>query len=347
MSTADLVTVAAVVIVPALFLWAIYLYRSGRPGKPAIILGIPQALRPGQPDETLEGPRLERIQIWGLLSVLALAIFIPAYWLGEFKRQSHFESRFSQESLDRGQLIFSIAPPLPQGSDPQAFKKVERAISLGMGCASCHGAAPGPTVAPQDVAGGGLVPGGFTPPGEKKKVQYAAPPLQNVFTRWDDEVVQFTIERGRPGTPMPAWGVDYGGPMTEQMIADVMTFLHSLPGNQKPPEGVPARCDNPTAAMKSCGGVIFQARCAVCHGADGQGKEATGTQTDPWHQGLALWKGDVRHLSRQQHFQTIFNGRRFAFMPAFAESPSQGIPAPPYPLKNKQIKAVMAYERSL
>jgi mono/diheme cytochrome c family protein len=338
----EVLVIAAVVLVPAILLWAIFLYRSGRPTKPAVLLGIPHALRPGQPDEKLEGPRLERIQVWGLLSVVVLAVFIPAYWLGEFRRQEHFVDRFSEESIERGQLIFAVPPPLPEGSDPQAFRAVEREISLGMGCANCHGAPQPEGEAPTDLtAGGGQFK--FTPPNSTKRVNYIAPPLNNVFTRWDEEVIRFTIERGRPGTDMPAWGVDYGGPMTQQMIDDVINWLKTLPGNNAPPEGVSDACSNPSKSQyMSCGKEIFDARCAVCHGPKGEGKES-----DPWHQGMALWKGDVRHLSRQQHFITIMNGRRFAFMPQFGETPTQGIPAPPYPLSTKQIRAVMTYERSL
>ena len=338
----EILIIAAVIVVPSVVLWAVYLYRSGRPTKPAVLLGIPHALRPGQPDEKLEGPRLERIQVWGLLSVVALAIFIPAYWLGEFQRQAHFEERFGEESVERGQLIFAVPPELPEDSDPLAFRAVEREISLGMGCANCHGPAqPLGEEATETTAGGGQFR--FTPPGQTKRVQYKAPPLNDVFTRWDEEVVRFTIERGRPGTDMPAWGVDYGGPMTQQMIDDVITWLQTLPGNNSPPEGVSDACRRPSRGQyMSCGREIFEARCAVCHGPEGQGKES-----DPWYQGMALWKGDVRHLNRQQHFQTILNGRRFAFMPQFGETPSQGIPAPPYPLTTRQIDAVIAYERSL
>jgi mono/diheme cytochrome c family protein len=342
----EVLLVVAVVLVPAAILWGVYLVRSGRPGKPAVLLGIPRALRPGQPDEALEGPRLERIMVWWVLAILGLAVFIPAYWLGEFERQSHFEERFSEESVERGRLIFAVPPPLPEDADPVRFRAVEREISLGMGCAQCHGA-PQAEIdgelqpVTEDTAAGGQFE--FTPPGVTKRVLYRAPPLNNVFTRWDEEVVRFTIERGRPGTDMPAWGVEYGGPMTEQMIDDVMAWLKTLPGNQQPPGGISDDCANPDKSQyRSCGQEIFAARCAVCHGPEGQGKES-----EPWYQGMALWKGDVRHLNRQQHFTTILNGRRFAFMPAFGESPSQGIPAPPYPLTNKQINAVMAYERTL
>jgi cytochrome c5 len=339
----NVILIAAVVLVPAVLLWAIYLVRSGTPRKPGVVLGIPQALRPGSPDEVLEGPRLERIMLWGLLATLAVALFVPAYWLGEVQRQNHFVERFEEEAVERGRIIFAVPPEIPEEADPVAFRRVEREISLGMGCAGCHGAPQEPDVPLEDVAGGGTAQGGFTPPGSTGKVEYIAPPLNNVFTRWDEEVVRFTIERGRPGTPMPAWGVEFGGPMTPQMVSDVITWLKTLPGNNQPPEGVSEACRRPSKGeLRSCGEEIFTARCAVCHGPDAHGKEA-----EPWFQGMALWKGDVRHLTRQQHYATILNGRRFAFMPAFGQSPSQGVPAPPYPLTDAQIKAVIAYERSL
>jgi mono/diheme cytochrome c family protein len=173
----------------------------------------------------------------------------------------------------------------------------------------------------------------FVPPGETEPVSYQAPPLNNVFQRWDEEVIRFTIERGRPGTPMPAWGVQYGGSMTTQMVDDVITWLKTLEGNQNGP---------PELAKDATGQEIFEARCALCHGDNASGKEDV-----LWHQGMALWKGDVKHLTEQQHLATIRNGRRFAFMPPFAEAPSQGVPVPTYPLTDEQIEAVMAYERTL
>jgi mono/diheme cytochrome c family protein len=329
----DVIVIALVLIVPALLLWALFLMRSGRPKSPARILGIPQAMRPGSSDEILEGRRLQRIQVAGLVATVAIALFIPMYWLPEADRQESFQERFDEESIERGRLIFQAPPPLEEDADPQQFREEERAIALGQACINCHGA---------DGAGG-EVPNGFTDPATGKTVRYIAPPLNNVFTRWDEEVVRFTIERGRPGTPMPAWGVLYGGSMTSQMIDDVITWLRSLEGNQQGPEALPEGCDDPseTDAMR-CGQAIFETRCAVCHGPEGQGKE-----DEPYYQGMALWKGDVRTLPRSLHETTVVNGRRFAFMPGFGEAPSQGLPIPPYPLTQSQIEAVVEYERSL
>jgi mono/diheme cytochrome c family protein len=351
-TTSQILTLLLVVIVPAALLWAIFIARTGRPGAPRRPrIGIPHALRPGQPDEVLEGPRLERLLTWGLLASLASAIFIPVYWLPEAQRQEAFQERFDEEAIHRGSLIFQPAPQLDPDVSAAEFKEEEAKISLGQGCANCHGG----------DASGGLANPAYTDPLTGRVVAYRAPPLNNVFQRWDDEVVRFTIERGRPGTPMPAWGVEYGGSMTQQMISDVMAWLKSLPENQEPPPPISDSCETPEESQyMTCGQEIFEARCAVCHGEQGQGKEAEGTDgsldfnnsgddevSDPWFQGMALWKGDVGHLDESQHVATVRNGRRFAYMPAWSQAPATGIPPPLYPLTDEQILAVVTYERSL
>jgi mono/diheme cytochrome c family protein len=323
-SSNEALTIALVILVPAALLWTIFLVRTGRPGKPVRpATGIPQAMRPGQPDEVLEGPRLMRIQVWGLVSTVAIAIFIPAYWLPEAEKQTAYADKFIEQSLHRGELIYAKAPELPEDQDPLEYKEMEKSIALGMGCAECHG--------PEGE--GGIRP--FTDPVTKDEVDYQVPPLNNVFQRWDEEVIRFTIERGRPGTDMPAWGVEYGGPMTEQMVTDVIAWLRSLPGNQ--PGAAESLPEDATGAE------IFAARCAVCHGPEGQGKDEEGV----YYPGESLWQGRARGMDRGWHYTTIVNGRRFAFMPQWGETPAAGIPAPPNPLTEEQIRAVMRYERNL
>ena len=326
MESSDVLLVAVIVLVPAALMWAIFIARTGRPGKPPRRhLGIPMALRPAESDEKLEGPRLERILVWGVISTFSLAIFIPAYWLPERDRHAHFEERFAEESIHRGGFIYQTPPELEEDIEAVEFKALEEEIALGQNCAFCHGG----------NAQGGPVPNGFVNPVDGETVQYNAPPLDNVFQRWDEEVIRFTIERGRPGTPMPAWGVAYGGPMTEQAVSDVINYLKAeFPANSEPPAEL---------SESATGQEIFEARCAVCHGPEGQGKE----DDSLWYQGMALWDGDVTHLDEDLHFTTIVNGRRFAFMPAFGEAPAQGIPVPLYPLTEDQIRAVIEYERSL
>jgi mono/diheme cytochrome c family protein len=363
--TGDLLLIAALVLVGGALLWGVFLRRTGRSRRsPASMLGIPAALRPGQPDEVLEGSRLERLLAAGFVATLAAALFIPLYWLPEKQRQESFTERFSHQSVERGELIFKVAPRLEEDADPLEFKELEHAVALGMGCANCHGGvARDPEtdeLIPEDTAGGGFA----SPPGRDpvtgKIVAWVAPPLNTVFQRWDEEVVRFTIERGRPGTPMPTWGQEYGGPMTTQMVDDVMAFLKEVQVTERPDSGSIPGENYELEGTEVDGQEIFEARCAVCHGPQGEGKENTRpvdipVGNDPeefprgpiYYPGLALWNGDVGHLSPNIHHYTIRNGRRFAFMPPFAEAPSQGIPVPPHPLTDEQIEAVMEYERTL
>lgn len=339
MDTGQVFLIAAVVLGPAAILWGLFWMRQNRGRKPAALLGIPPAMRPGAPDEKLEGPRLERVQIGGVLSLLVLVPFIVFYWLPERQRQEAFVERFEHGSVERGELIYKSPPDLEEDASAIEFKEEEKALSLGQGCINCHG--------PEGA--GGLANPAYRDPATGYPVAWVAPPLNNVFTRWDDEIVRFTIERGRPGTPMPTWGVEFGGSMTEMMIDDVMAYLHSI---QVPLEEVSENCEDPSSEDRlSCGQEIFEVRCAVCHGPNGEGREGRGTREQPWNPGMALWKGDVRHLpmfqGRDSHYTTIVNGRRFAFMPPFGEAPAQGIPIPPNPLTDAQIRAVMAYERTL
>lgn len=358
----NILVIALVILVPAVLLWGIFVTRSRRPRRPGGVLGIPQALRPGDPDEVLEGPRLERILAAGVIATVATAIFIPAYWLPESNRQEQFSERFEEEAHERGSLILREPPEIPEDADPQQFRESEHALALGMSCENCHGKVIDDDPAtPEDESATSLLGGQveFTDPTTGEVVSYNAPPLQNVFQRWDEEIVRMTIERGRPGTPMPTWGVEYGGPMTQQMVDDTIAYLMTLPGNNEAPE-ISEGCQKPSKSdYASCGEEIFEVRCAVCHGPQAQGKEEPTLRDDPktaedesaspptWYSGLALWKGDVKHLDKELHLKTVKEGRRFWFMPQFSEAPPQGIPVPPYPLTDKQIEAVVEYERSL
>ena len=369
MSRSDVIAITLIILGPAVLLWGIYLMRTRRPRKAAAILGIPHAMRPGAPDDRLEGPRLERIMLGGFLATVMVLVVPVMYWLPERQRQEHFASRFEEESLHRGELVYNAPPTLEEDISAQAFKELEKELSLGQACSNCHGGVArdeSGEIIKENTASGGYGNPLFKDPATGDVIAYKAPPLNTVFSRWDPEVVRFTIERGRPGTDMPTWGVEYGGSMTSMMVDDVMGFLESI---QVPLEEVSEECKNPAkSAFMQCGQEIFEARCQVCHGPEGQGKEDTRLlYEDPeiidqdiygvedskkddyrvWYQGLALWKGDVRHLSEDQHYYTIYNGRRFAFMPPFGEAPAQGIPIPPNPLTDKQIRAVMTYERSL
>jgi hypothetical protein len=48
-----------------------------------------------------------------------------------------------------------------------------------------------------------------------------------VLLRYSREEVRFILVYGRPGTPMPAWGVDGGGPLNDQQIQNLIDYLDS------------------------------------------------------------------------------------------------------------------------
>jgi cytochrome c oxidase cbb3-type subunit 3 len=86
----------------------------------------------------------------------------------------------------------------------------------------------------------------------------------------DLKTIETTLIHGvrQPGdantrmSQMPAFGRD--GLLTPDQIRDVTSFVLSLSGREK------------ASAASQRGGVIFEANCAVCHGADGKGSRQFG-----------------------------------------------------------------------
>ncbi len=52
--------------------------------------------------------------------------------------------------------------------------------------------------------------------------------LTSVLSRFDESEVTHILNYGRPGSPMPAWGLPGGGPMTEQQIHQLVVYLRSI-----------------------------------------------------------------------------------------------------------------------
>jgi mono/diheme cytochrome c family protein len=86
------------------------------------------------------------------------------------------------------------------------------------------------------------------------------------------------IEQGVPNTAMPGWSQQYGGPLTDQDIEDVVAFVASLSGGRSemaptatplpvtPVPTVPGATGDPSLGL-----VLFKQNCAMCHGEAGQG----------------------------------------------------------------------------
>ena len=151
----------------------------------------------------MEGPRLTRALQTGMLLLAVVAIGLPLYWLAEPARESNAVKDGNQTFASRGAKLFA---PTAEG---------------GYNCAGCHGA----------NGVGGVAPP-FTLTDAKSKfvasVSWYAPALNTVLLRFSTSEVLDILTYGRPGTPMPAWGVAGGGPLTEQQLTNLVAYLQSI-----------------------------------------------------------------------------------------------------------------------
>ena len=191
---------------------------------------IPPAMRPAYSDDQLESRVLERTMGWGLALCALFAIFLPVYWLREPQRQTGVTEGAFVADFMRGEQQFGAL------------------------CASCHGA---------DATGGGAA-STYDP-----EDSWPAPNLTTIVKRYEDapipdieDYLETTIARGRPGTPMPAWGSAYGGPLTDQQVADIARWILA---NQV------TEVAEPAAATGETGEELFAANCVRCHGDEGEG----------------------------------------------------------------------------
>ncbi len=177
-------------------------------------LSVALGFRPPPSDDEQETNVLERWQGWGTLLMAFLALFLPIYFVFfENPRSNDTALKDRASSIKRGAGIYSEAKPGSHGFQA--------------GCARCHGT----------YAGGGIVPQ-YRASADAEPVDYPAPNLTEVFKRQivDQKkspadayrFVYDTIAQGRPNTPMPTWGLGYGGPMNDQQIDDVVNFLLSI-----------------------------------------------------------------------------------------------------------------------
>jgi len=89
-----------------------------------------------------------------------------------------------------------------------------------------------------------------------------------------EKVIHDTIQRGRPNTPMPAWGQTDGGPLNEQQITDLVTLIRhgawdrteeiarEQSGGELP---TPPPAPTPVPAGPDQGKQLFGQVCVNCH----------------------------------------------------------------------------------
>jgi mono/diheme cytochrome c family protein len=199
-------TVLILAVVSAIFLFfaLIIVVSSAREKARQAGPSAPPSRRPGPTDEALEGRLLENYQIAGVALTVFLAVLLPFLYLREPARQKAAADKELTESVRLGKATF------------EEF------------CSRCHG----------PEAEGGKVER-YVTPGVKnaKPTDVQAPNLREIYQRHPDEdvgaVAWEAIQKGRPPTPMPTWGVRYGGPMNDQQITDLVNYLLSIQGDDK------------------------------------------------------------------------------------------------------------------
>jgi mono/diheme cytochrome c family protein len=159
--------------------------------------------KPYYDDETLEGPRLERVQLWGVILLVVIVVALPLYWIFEPSRQAGAQEGWDNRFASWGSQLFA---PTAEG---------------GYNCAGCHGGMK---------AVGGEAPFTVTDPvtQEVQAVNWKAPALNTVLYRFDESEVRFILNYGRPFSPMSPWGLVGGGPMNTQQIDNLIAYLKSI-----------------------------------------------------------------------------------------------------------------------
>lgn len=261
-----------------------FIVGPGRGKKGAKRVGdVPLAMRPYHSDEELETVGLERAMAWGVALSLFAGVFLAVYWMIEPARVNAQRDAYYRQDTTAGALAF-----------------VDN-------CATCHG----------NNAQGGSAP---NPYGE---APWPAPPLDNVAARYADseivdDVEQFltqTIKQGRPGTPMPAWGSAYEGPMNDFQIDQIVTYLLSIQTDEVTQVDAAALADQ-------SGEQLFANNCARCHGDDLGGQVGPALDTIYQRYGADLDDPSTFDPVRETIMETMVNGRRVpqvGVMPPFAD----------------------------
>jgi len=253
-----IVNLAAFAIIGGVILWRVFSLRRNPEPRP------PQNLTPFLPDEELEGRKLERVLGIALLTTALIALTLFAYYVFEPNRSSSMEKQFHDSSVQRGAILFA-------NDQSKAFDPTRSLL-----CANCHGVngeggSTNFTLKSDDPRCDPTAPVTADTPSYCLPVQvtWQAPPLNVELLRYSTDEVHDIITYGRPGTPMPPWGVASGkGVLNEQGIQDLVNYIQTIqisPAKAKSEftkQLEDARAKNPGA---SDGELLFQLQCARCH----------------------------------------------------------------------------------
>ncbi len=341
-------SIAIVLLAIVVVGWSIYVFVNIRQAKHEVGSEIELAPNRGQlpDDDELEGPRLEKVQAFGVLMLLIMALVLPVYWLLEGGRRAGAEEFFSDWAADRGEEL-----------------------AAELECLDCHGAdLGGARFAPVVLDIGNQIADRDT---FLINTTWEAPSLNDVFTRFDsaaetlDEVEEviniLTFGRG----VMPAWGLDGGGPLNMQEITDLTAWLwrERITDTEAQERAIDRKAAALAAAPeKSEGQVLFELHCARCHtprwpalGPANLPNNGGTIEVLPGPAGAGRYGPALNGVSLERLFPEIEDHVTFITNGAqdnvaygeFARLGNYGMPGFGRVLTQEEITAIAEYERSL
>ncbi|MGI8807081.1 MAG: c-type cytochrome [Acidimicrobiales bacterium] len=310
--------------------WAAYilthLKREGTP-PPGAEMELAPNRKPYFDDDALEGHRLDRALLGGLVLMVIVAVGLPLYWAREPSRQEGAVRGFDDRAAGRGLVLFQPSgSPIPEGNIGH------------FGCGGCHGT---------EGQGGStnyVMPDPLDATKPPREVTWQAPALDTVLLRYSPEEVKKILVYGRANTPMPAWGVEGGGPMNDQQIDDLVAYLESI---QLEPEEVRKAA---LAEFGTDGAKLFDGFCSRCHTQGwsiGEPQVVGGGAFGP-----SLRDGEtVRQFpDAKTHVEFITEGAEYAKpygLRGVGGDEGGGMPGFAKMLTAEQIRAIVDYERTL
>jgi mono/diheme cytochrome c family protein len=202
LATTSIAWLIALVITAGWIIYAALNIRSSR-SELGSEIELAANRKPYYSDEVLEGSRLERVQLFGVLMLVVIVVGLPAYWLFEPSRQAGAEDTQNELFVEWGASLFASTE------------------DGGFNCAGCHGGMTGV---------GGVAPFNISDPltGEVTAVNWIAPAVNTIFYRFDEDEVRFILVYGRPFSPMSPWGLEGGGPMNSQQIDTLLAYMRAI-----------------------------------------------------------------------------------------------------------------------
>lgn len=125
-----------------------------------------------------------------------------------------------------------------------------------------------------------------------------------------DEALINITRTGVPGSNMPAWGQAFGGPFTDEQVAQLVAFVRTWEPTA-PEIATEEKIPDPVR-----GATLFASSCYICHGENGKGTQVAPAINDPER---------LKEFDDAWYRATIANGRPAKGMPTWGTvlSPDQ------------------------